>query len=130
VPETPRAGDQPLPSAGTGPSMHDLVCDDIRARCGEFGYATASAAVVTASLQARKRLGFERYGRLLQAHNERDALRDLREELEDAVVYARQVLEEDRLDHGGKASVRIAYEALISMLFEVREAHDSLDGAR
>lgn len=67
----PREGDQPTPTRNDLPEIHDLVCGD---------------------MQARKRLGTQRYGTPLQAHNGRDALRDHYEELLDACAYARQML--------------------------------------
>lgn len=42
-------------------------------------------------MEARDRLGRERYGTPLQPHNGRDALRDLYEEILDAIAYATQV---------------------------------------
>lgn len=55
----------------------------------------------------RRRIGIARYGRPLQAHNGRDALRDLREELLDALAYSEQEaverakLEQDLRDERG-----------------------------
>jgi hypothetical protein len=65
--------DQPLPVATNGPAIQDLVMADVA---------------------QRKQVGIERYGRALQAHNGRDALQDLYEELLDAVMYTRQLIEE------------------------------------
>lgn len=65
--------DQPLPTPNDNPRVHDLVIEDIR---------------------ARKELGIRRYGVALQAHNGRDALLDLYQELLDATTYLRQLLEE------------------------------------
>ncbi len=67
------SSEQPMPLPNDGPSMHDLVCQD---------------------MMARKALGLSRYGSLLQANNGRDALRDLYEELLDAACYIRQLIEE------------------------------------
>jgi hypothetical protein len=64
---------QPPPRTNDGPSMHDLVIADV---------------------EARKAFGLKKYGTLLQAHNGRDALRDLYDELLDAIVYVRQLMEE------------------------------------
>ena len=50
--------------------------------------------LVLDDLRARMEVGKERYGTYLQAFNGRDALRDLYEELLDACVYIRQVIEE------------------------------------
>lgn len=54
----------------------------------------AIADLVIADMVERKRVGTERYGTPLQAHNGRDALVDLYQELLDAVVYVRQAIEE------------------------------------
>jgi hypothetical protein len=109
--------------------MHDLVCEDIRTRwaSGRIGAAPVAPAIdaVCGSLQERKRVGLERYGQPLQAHNGRDALRDLREELEDAAVYCRQVIEEGRLDRDQRASFAIMHDGLIAMLFRVHEAAEA-----
>jgi hypothetical protein len=45
--------------------------------------------LVIADMEARKQIGLERYGTLLQGHNGRDYLRDLYEELLDACNYVR-----------------------------------------
>jgi len=66
-------GTQPLPVPNDGPSMHDLVIQDI---------------------QERKAFGLRKYGALLQVNNGRDALQDLYDELLDAIVYVRQLMEE------------------------------------
>jgi len=68
-----RSGDQPLPAEGIGPAIQDLVIADI---------------------QARKQVGIQRYGKLLQAHNGRDVLQDLYEELMDALMYCKQMMME------------------------------------
>lgn len=64
---------QPLPIKNDSPFIVDLVVKD---------------------LEARKKLGIERYGVALQANNGRDTLQDLYEELQDAVIYIKGVLEE------------------------------------
>ena len=67
-----REGDtQPMPVASDSPVMHDLVIADLNRRLS---------------------VGVERYGQPLQAHNGRDALTDLYEELLDACVYLKQVI--------------------------------------
>jgi len=115
-----RPEDQPLPKPGTGPSMHDLVIGDLGKAYG------ASAALAAAALLDRKRLGLERYGQLLQANNGRDALRDLLEELQDASVYCRQVIEENRLELVRRNTMRVVYDGLLTMLLRVTEARESL----
>jgi hypothetical protein len=66
-----RPGDQALPTANDSEPVQDQVI---------------------AYIERRKQVGIERYGTPLQAHNGRDALRDLFEELIDAVQYLAQVL--------------------------------------
>ncbi len=50
--------------------------------------------LVIADMQERNKIGMEKYGTPLQAHNGRKPLVDLYQELLDAVVYARQEIEE------------------------------------
>lgn len=66
-------GEQPAPVPNDRPAIQDLVMADVA---------------------ERKRVGIERYGTPLQAFNGRDALRDLYEELLDAVQYVRQLMYE------------------------------------
>ncbi len=89
-----RPGDQPLPTPNGHPSIHDQVIHDLL-RTGHPGLAGVADA-----LAARRALGLTRYGSLLQPFNGRDCLRDLLDELLDAIVYARQVVLE-----GGVADV-------------------------
>jgi hypothetical protein len=51
-------------------------------------------SMVIADIEKRRELGISRYGTALQAHNGRDALLDLYEELMDALVYLKQLLVE------------------------------------
>jgi hypothetical protein len=83
-----RPGDQQPPVPNDRPSIHDLVMEDLE------GMNLDGPA--TLILLSRRQLGLERYNSLLQAFNQRDAFRDLVEELADAVVYARQLIEEHR----------------------------------
>ena len=50
--------------------------------------------LVRADLEERERVGVQRYGTPLQAHNGRDALRDAYEEALDLACYLRQAIEE------------------------------------
>lgn len=68
-----RPGDQPLPTVNDELDIQSMVIEDIA---------------------ARRKVGVQRYGTALQAHNGRDSLRDLYEELLDGVMYVRQVMEE------------------------------------
>lgn len=65
--------DQPTPN--NGPSVQDLVADDVL---------------------ARRDVGIERYGTALQPHNGRNALKDAYEEALDLACYLRQLLEEQQ----------------------------------
>jgi hypothetical protein len=64
---------EPAPVKNALPAIQDLVIED---------------------LKARKAVGLERYGTLLQPHNGRDALMDLYQELLDACNYCRQQIYE------------------------------------
>jgi|ERR1700733_5061545 len=116
-----RPGDQPLPVPNDGPSMHDLVTEDL-----DRHYPQAFALdLVRDDLTARKALGLERYGSLLQAHNGRDALRDLYEELLDASVYARQKVAES-LDGGLlNPGLNGVYQSILRHLLSVRSLLDA-----
>lgn len=50
--------------------------------------------LVIADIQERKRMGIEKYGTPLQAHNGRDALVDAYQEALDLCQYLRQAIEE------------------------------------
>ncbi len=65
--------DQPTPVSNNSTPIVDLVMQD---------------------MLERKSIGFNRYGTFLQVNNGRDAMRDLYEELLDACMYIRQVIEE------------------------------------
>lgn len=67
--------DQQRPTPNAGPSIHDMVKED---------------------LEERKRIGVVKYGTKLQAHNGRDPLLDAYHEVLDLAVYLRQRLEEDK----------------------------------
>ena len=116
-----RPGDQPLPVPSDGPSMHDLVCADLDAR-----WTHRLSTGIVSDLLARKQLGLERYGSLLQAHNGRDALLDLYEELLDALVYARQVREETGTagEWPGLEAIVPVYDSLLTLLIQVRRLRD------
>jgi hypothetical protein len=47
-----------------------------------------------ADMKARDKVGEAKYGRRLQPHNGRDALVDVYQELQDALVYCRQAIYE------------------------------------
>lgn len=59
--------------------------------------------MVIADMETRLHVGIQRYGTPLQPNNGRDALRDLYEELLDAVFYVRQLIAErdDKIENDG-----------------------------
>lgn len=110
-----RPGDQQLPVPNDGPSMHDLVTEDLKL----WTAPPAEKEAVAALLAGRKRLGLERYGSLLQCGNGRDWPEDLAEELADASVYARQGLGE--LGPGKEAdSLTKIYDQVVGSLLELQ----------
>lgn len=58
----------------------------------------SSCAWAIPALEERARVGLARYGDVLHTHNRRDAVRDLREEILDAVQYFTQAATEGTLD--------------------------------
>jgi hypothetical protein len=111
-----RPGDQQLPVPNDGPSMHDLVIADLE----RWPVRESTRDAIRELLSERKRLGLERYGSLLQSGNGRDWMQDLREECADALVYARQGLEELG---GGPAYAEVwrAYRRILSALVHLQE---------
>jgi hypothetical protein len=78
-----------MPALGNGPSAHDLVIKDVHRYIGVPRTADAIAEIMA----ARKEIGLERYGQLLQNGNGRDMLRDAIEEVADALAYTRLLME-------------------------------------
>jgi hypothetical protein len=91
-----RPGDQPPPTPNEGEAVWPKVIEAVKLAqerstlMGDDELAARYAPVI-ADMEARDRLGRERYGTPLQPFNGRDALRDLYEELLDASAYAMQV---------------------------------------
>jgi hypothetical protein len=81
---------QPLPVPNAGPRIVDLVKADLDAKAGK---------------------GAAKYGVYLQAHNGRDPLIDLYQELLDGVQYLRQELEE-RAALDGECKVQLSVDRL------------------
>lgn len=65
--------EQPMPVRNDSPDIQSMVIGD---------------------LYDRRKIGIQRYGVALQAHNGRDALRDAYEEALDLACYLRQAIEE------------------------------------
>lgn len=90
--------EQAAPVPNDQPSSHDLVVRDILSRDLKWDLSVGTARHirdrVAEDLEARKQLGLDRYGSILQAHNGRDMLRDAYEEAQDLAVYLRGCLSE------------------------------------
>ena len=80
---------QPNPIQNDNPSIHDLVMVDLN----------PEDRLTINELKRRKIKGIETYRTILQANNGRDAFQDAIDELADAVVYLRQIIEEGKDDH-------------------------------
>lgn len=65
---------EPPPLPGGGPSIHDLVVEEII---------------------SRRNFGYRKYGSLLQAWNGRRPSKDLLDEILDAAMYVRQLIQEE-----------------------------------
>lgn len=74
------------------------------------------------AVKGRLDVGLERYGQELRTHNGRDAMRDLREELLDAMAYAAQAMGEAR-DAGDEftADILKGTASALSDLYEANE---------
>ena len=83
---------QPEPIPNNSRSIHDLVMEDLEA---VRGLTVKMRLLLHEGLEGRKQKGLETYGTVLQAHNGRDALLDLWEEMLDATCYAHQAWTED-----------------------------------
>lgn len=94
---------EPPPVKNDRPAVWDLVIDDMR---------------------TRDHVGAQRYGTRLQSCNGRNARTDHYQELLDAVVYARQDLEEQRILRGLLLEVRNAISAGESLI-----AHNKIEEA-
>lgn len=112
-----RPGDQPIPH-GCGPEVLPVL--DRAARRAWWRVwqrqSTGGAAIEIAELaRERTRVGVERYGTPLRAHNGRDVLRDFREEVVDAAQYGVQAVMEgcraDELVRWLRAAAAIIEEA-------------------
>lgn len=77
-----REGDQPLPTKNNHQFCHDHVIEQMR-----YLYPGVITELVVLDIKKRLELGIERYGMALQPFNGRDLLRDLYEELLDALAY-------------------------------------------
>ena len=86
------AVDQPTPTTGTDVCVQDVVIADLIAGDYVDGEVITHATkmAVAADIEARKRVGVQRYGTTLRTFNGRDPSLDKYQELLDALLYARQ----------------------------------------
>jgi len=72
---------------------------DIKDQPNPKGIGNPVQKMVIKDIEDRLNLGIERYGEALKVFNGRNALIDLYQELIDAAIYIRQVIEEECLLH-------------------------------
>lgn len=114
--KAPDRGGQPAPAPNDGPSMHDLVAAQLRAYPNGVG---GDAGPLVRALVARRALGLERYGTVLQASNGRDFTRDALDEAVDLVVYLRGALAECDQTVDPPRWLKIAYERALRVAAEL-----------
>lgn len=115
-----RPGDQRLPVEGQGEFSHYLVIRALRERFpGEEVLGRMCFDV-----EERRQLGIRRYGKALQAHNGRDVLLDLYEEVLDALAYAATALEEFKDDFLERIDLAVSFDQLMLIARTVRKLRD------
>lgn len=87
---------EPKPIPNHGPSMHDLVAED---------------------LLDRKAYGLKKYDSLLQAFNGRNFLQDLYEEMQDGIVYLCGALEEQKVISAYLKKVLTGWLAMFDVIY-------------
>jgi hypothetical protein len=106
---------QPPPQKGLGAEIATLVKSDAQVFINTLHIDSAQGAYqalfmiakylygdydyrqkIANDIEARAVMGKKKYGERLHAHNGRDARLDLRQEILDALMYCRQVIEEER----------------------------------
>lgn len=101
----PEAG-QPLPVT-TKQSIDVAV--EVAKELKEFGHAE-----IAKDVEARILLGERKYGKRLQSFNGRDVIKDLYDEVLDALNYAKQA-EIEGIDHGG-----VFFDGLLRVVVAVK----------
>lgn len=118
---------QPAPRTNSSPAIQDLVITDLRNMSvsldREPHIDDDAYGRVIADIEARKEIGLQRYGTLLQAHNGRDALLDAYQEVLDLCQYLRQVKEE------GATWVDVTYGNALRMALHIRDVIKDRDHA-
>ena len=114
---------EPHPIPNSNPHIADWVMADVAA-AGNVYLSQSLASQILTDLKARKKKGFESYGTALQAHNGRNALMDLYQEVTDGVQYARQVQEE-----GVTPAIQPIYANLFAMMIRVKQLLNEQEGS-
>lgn len=84
---------EPAPVHTEGPSMHDLVCIDLRGHTfAQLRVSDATKHQMLDYLKYRKAYGLNKYGTVLQANNGRNSRQDALEEVVDLIVYLKQMM--------------------------------------
>jgi hypothetical protein len=112
---------EPEPVPNNNASVHTLVTYDV------IDFERHPETVRNHLIQLlieRREFGFSKYKTLLQANNGRDPLNDLLEEMGDAIVYARQFIEEKR---PGVARMEHVYKILINVGLNLVALREDID---
>lgn len=113
TPNTP----EPPPVANDQEALWPKVQDDFRRALRHF--PAHQTERVLADMRERDAQGRAKYSVALQPHNGRDAVVDLYQELLDASVYAKQILEERSSNEPWQ--VRSLYDYLLGHLVQIRQ---------
>lgn len=108
--------DQPPPKKSASPAVWPLITEYITNLLDDRLAGGPVARLLLSDATERHRIGCERYGTPLQAHNGRDALVDCYQEQLDAMAYSRQWYEENR----GNDAIWRWHEATIDAALRTR----------
>lgn len=87
--------------------------------------------LVMADFAARDKMGRQKYGTPLQPFNGRNALRDMYEEMQDMIVYARQRLtEEEAIERRRAVAQQMTKTAVLDGLSSLRLLSESIEGVQ
>jgi hypothetical protein len=89
---------EPAPIPNGGPSMHDLVCEDLDRRSLGSPLSRDQNDHLKGIFKERKQYGYDKYGTYLQTDNGRNSRQDALEEAIDLVVYLKQATLEYQAD--------------------------------
>jgi hypothetical protein len=121
---------EPAPIKNDGPSMHDLVIEDMQKEINAGVYLDSEDQRkvyhkywedAKAEMLSRKEFGLKKYETILQAYNGREPINDMIDELGDALVYAKQSLieteawkeSEDSYERVDRSEMEEVYESLL-----------------